>query len=334
MTKTVKKQAQLYQITNKIKNLNDFVLSILNKTLSMFKYENLLDGLDATEIEKQLQINGYTVIFKNGNSYLSNSGSLYGNEKSPYNLPTKVKISIPAINLYKDFTLDKDAVLIKNDDMQVGLIPTIEKHGTLMGENDITMLLADYNARINTLISGGTDQTINSAQNFINQIIDGNLGIVAENNFLQDLSVHNVQAQAKNSFSDLIQYQQYLKADLYNELGLSSLNNMKKERMVTSEVDANNDNIFPLVDNMLENRLRGFEMVNKLFNGNVAIDFNGTWKDKADQRNTPDEKEEMQETQETSESSENTETKETQETTENKETQETTENEQKEKSDK
>ena len=67
-------------------------------------------------------------------------------------------------------------------------------------------------------------------------------------------------------------------------LGLSSLNNMKKERMNSLEVQANDDNVYPFVDSMLSNRKQGFEMVNKLFNGNIQVDFNGAWKDKAENR--------------------------------------------------
>ena len=158
-----------------------------------------------------------------------------------------------------------------------------------MVENEITMRLSTYNARIQTLISAGTDQTINDAQKYLSQIIDGNLGIIGENAFFSDLKTHNAQSAAKQDISQLIQLQQFYKSDLYNELGLSSLNNMKKERMNIDEVNANNDNIYPYVDGMLRNRMEGLTMVNKLFNGNIEVDFSSTWKDKADNRNTPKE---------------------------------------------
>ncbi len=285
--KTNKKLAQLYQLTNKQNSLTDYVNSIFNKTLSMFEYENLPNTLLQSELEKQLQGKGYTVVFKYNNQLYSNSANLTGQNKSPYNLPTKAIISIPALDFYQTLTINKDCVLIKNDDLMVGLIPTILKHGTLSVENEITMLLADYNARIQTLISAGTDQTIQDAQTYINQIINGNLSVVGESAFYEDLKTHNPSQNAKETFQDLIAYQQFIKADLYNELGLSSLNNMKKERLITSEVDSESDQIFPLIDNMLRNRKTGINMVNKLFNGKISIDFGSTWKDKADKRNTP-----------------------------------------------
>ena len=285
--KTNKKLAQLYQITNKRQSLTDYANSIFNRTLSMFEYKNLPDTLPQAELEKQLQVHGYAVVFKYKDQLYSTSASLTGQDKSPYNQPTQAIINIPALNFNQTLTINKDCVLIKNDDLQVGLLPSILKHGTLAIENEITMLLADYNARIQTLISAGTDQTIQDAQKYISQIIDGNLSIIGENAFYQDLKTHNPSQNSKENFQDLIAYEQFIKSDLYNELGLSSLNNMKKERLITSEVDSESDQIYPFVDNMFRNRKDGINMVNKLFNGKIQVDFGSTWKDKADQRNTP-----------------------------------------------
>ena len=286
--KTNKKQAQMYQITNKQQNLYDYLRSILNRTLSMFEYDNLPNTLKGSILEDQMQENGYTVIFEYQNNLYSTVAGLSGREKSPYNEPTTAIINIPALNFNQTLVINKDCVLIKNDDLMVGLMPTILKHGTLSIENEITMLLADYNARIQTLISAGTDQTIQDAQNYINQIVDGNLSVIGESAFYQDLKTHNPSQNAKENFQDLVTYHQFIKSDLYNELGLSSLNNMKKERLITSEVDSESDQIYPLVDNMLRNRKEGFDMVNKLFNGKINVDFGSTWKDKAETRNTPD----------------------------------------------
>ena len=287
--KTNKKQAKLYQITNKENSLYDFTLSILNRTLGMFEYKNLPETLPQVEIEKRLQTKGHATIYKYQNNLYVTTGNLNGQELSPYKEPTHVNINVPAFKLSQRLEIGTQCVVIYNDDMKTGLLDTINKHGTLMVENEITMLLSTYNARIQTLISAGTDQTISDAQKYLSQIIDGNLGVIGENTFFSDLKTHNAQASAKQDISQLIQLQQFYKSDLYNELGLSSLNNMKKERMNIDEVNANNDNIYPYVDGMLRNRMEGLKMVNKLFNGNIEVDYSSTWKDKADNRNTPKE---------------------------------------------
>lgn len=285
--------SKMYPITSKTDNLNDFVQSIMNRTLGMFDYSNLPDTLPAVEIEKRLQLKGHATIFEYKGKLYVTTGAYAGMDKSPYNEPTQVIVNVPAFNLNQTLDINKNCVVIKNDSLGVGLLTTIVKHGTLMIENEITMLIKDYNSRVETVFVGGTDQTVESANTYIKNLVDGNLGVVAENSFLQDLKVQNSQGTNTTPYTDLIEYQQFLKSDLYNELGLSSLNNMKKERMNQDEVNANNDNIYPLVDNMLQNRMDGIKMVNKLFNGNIQVDFSGTWKDKAEQRNTPDQEQQQ-----------------------------------------
>lgn len=289
--KTDKKQRQLYQITDKAQSLTDFINGVLNKTLNMFSYDNLPETLPRYIIEKFLQLNGYCVVFKYGGQLYATVGGLNGQEKSPYNLPTKVQVNIPALGINQNLEINKNCVLIKNDDLMTGLLPTLRKHGTLIVENEITMLLNDYNDRIQTLISGGTDQTINSANQYLNNIVDGNLVTVGESSFLNDLTVHNAQSSAKIDFADLTTYQQFLISDLYSELGINTNNNMKKERLITSEIDNNDQQTYPLIDSMYQNRLEGFTMVNKLFNGEIAVDYNSAWKDKAENRTTPDQQE-------------------------------------------
>ena len=250
----------------------------------MFAYTGLPDTVNRTILEKYLQLYGYVVFFKYNNKLYFTKAGLTGYEKSPYNEPTEALVNVPALGINQRLTLNKNAVLVQNDDLRTGLLQYIKKSGTLLIENEITMLLNSYNDRIQSLITAGSDQSIAAANQYLNNIINGNLGTIAENSFLKDITVHNAQSTGKIDFSDLIQYQQYLKSDLYNMLGLSSLNNMKKERMNSLEVQANDDNVYPFVDSMLSNRKQGFEMVNKLFNGNIQVDFNGAWKDKAEDR--------------------------------------------------
>ncbi len=250
----------------------------------MFAYTGLPDTVDRAILEKYLQLYGYVVFFKYNNKLYFAKAGLTGNEKSPYNEPTEALVNVPALGINQRLTLNKNAVLVQNDDLRTGLLQYIKKSGTLLIENEITMLLNSYNDRIQSLITAGSDQSIAAANQYLNNIINGNLGTIAENSFLKDITVHNAQSTGKIDFSDLIQYQQYLKSDLYNMLGLSSLNNMKKERMNSLEVQANDDNVYPFVDSMLSNRKQGFKMVNKLFNGNIQVDFNGTWKDKSENR--------------------------------------------------
>ena len=278
----MKTSKTLYNLRDKEKSLYDFYQQTLNKSLETFSYSGL--PVPADEFERQLQENGYTVVFKYQDKVYCNSGTLTGQEKSPYNEPTEALITIPALNLSKTFELDSEAVLIDNDFLRVGLKPLILSKGTQIIENRLTMYLKNILNRAPFTITANSDKSILSAQTFINKLENGDLAVIAEDSFLKDVSVDSLNQTSQTDMQDLINYQTYLYGQLYNELGLPALNNEKKERLIATEVDSQQSAIRPLVDNMLECRKRGIEKMNKLFNGNTEVELDSIWQDVKNER--------------------------------------------------
>ena len=271
----MKTSKKLYDLRDKEKSLFDFYEQTLNKSLRMFTYVNL--PVPEIEFEKQLQTNGYTVVFKYQDKIYCNSGTLTGQEKSPYNQPTQAIINVPAINLSKTFSLENEAILIKNDFLQVGLKPLILSKGTQIIENRLTMYLKNVLGRAPFTITANSDKSILSAQTFINKLVSGDLAVIAEDSFLKDVNVDSLTQTGQASMQDLINYQTYLYGQLYSELGLPGLTHEKQERMLTSEIESQQATIRPLVDNMLECRKKGIEQMNKLFNGNAQVELDSVW---------------------------------------------------------
>ena len=89
-----------------------------------------------------------------------------------------------------------------------------------------------------------------------------------------------MQAPAASSgagVQQMIEYQQYIKSEMFNEVGLSSNFNMKRERLISSEVDQAEDSLFPLVYNMMENRISGIAALNETFGLDITVDFGSVW---------------------------------------------------------
>lgn len=262
-------------ITNKKEQLSKFRADMLNKSLTMFEWKNLPNTLPAVEIEKQLQTNGYTIIGKvQGNVYAFQGGF---SGQDPYNQPTKAIVNNPSLNYNGTFTINEDCVIIKNDDMQQGLIHIYNKYGTLLIENQITMLMTDYNYRIPFTISSKDDTTTQSAREYLQKIIDGSLGVIGEAKLFDALKVTPTNNKGVNSFADLYGYQQFIEAQLNNTIGLATNNNMKRERLTTNEIEVNKNASYPLIDNMLRNRKQAVEKINKMFDLDIDVEFSSIW---------------------------------------------------------
>ena len=247
-----------------------------NKTMAMFKYHNLPDTIPCYELENLLQKNGFACVAQVEGSLYAFDGGL-GGEPDVYYRPTICTVANPALKLTRDFEIDKDCVIVKNDSNMVGLSHTIAKYNTLLAENEITMLIALINSRMNIIFSGADSATKASAEQYLNMIVQGKLGVISDNAFLESLKVQIGSTTRNNVFEDLIRLNQYLKAGLNNAIGLNSNSAMKKERLITAEIDVNNTALYPMVDDMLECRRIAIEKINAMFETDITVELNSSW---------------------------------------------------------
>ena len=285
-----------YDFKKKDKNVNYIISYMLNRTLQMFEYKGLPDSLPIRAMERLIQVNGFTFITEvDGELYAFNGG--LGGEQNVYGEPTQIVISNPALRYNKTLNLEEDGVLVRNDDMGMGLIPLLSRYSTMMNENELTMYLAMVGKRVTNLISVADDNTAESAKQYLKDIEEGNLGFIMENRLYDSLKSKSFGDGGSVRLTDLIELQQYTKASLFNELGLNSNFNMKKERLISEEVEINSNSIFPLADSMMKCRQEALEKINEKYGTNITVEFSSSWKYIDDMMNI--------ETQELSENSEN-----------------------------
>ena len=267
---------KFYDYLEKKRNIGIEDAITYNKTMAMFKYHNLPDSIPCYELENLLQKNGFACVAKVESELYAFDGGL-GGEPDVYYRPTICTVANPALNLSKDFVINKDCVIVKNDSNMVGLSHTISKYNTLITENEITILIALINSRMSIIFSGADSATKTSAEQYLNMIKQGKLGVISDNAFLESLSINMGNNTRNNVFEDLIRLNMYLKASLNNSIGLNSNTALKKERLITAEIDVNNTSLYPLIDDMLECRRIGVEKINELFGTEITVELNSSW---------------------------------------------------------
>ena len=263
--------------------LASYIRYYLARLQSMFKYEGLPDSIPQKWLENYLLVNGSCVWVKNGDDLVVTRAGI-GGEPDVYYIPTKCIVANPYMNQEdgnREYTRDVDCVLMVNDTYAQGILPLLKKYCSMMVENDITMNMACIMSRATMLMSAIDDNTKDSANLFIKRLIEGNLSIIGETTQMlgnqdRDLTVNNLSG-ASGTLTDLIEYHQYLKAGLYNELGLNSNYNMKREAINSNESQLNDDMLHPLIDTMLACRREALEKVNDMFGTNITVDFDSAW---------------------------------------------------------
>lgn len=265
----------LYDFTDKERSLKDYVLYMLMRTQRIFKYTGLPDTIPQRMLEYQLQTHGFSCITRVGENLYAFYGGL-GGEPDVYYRPTICVVANPALKFNKTLKIDEDCVIVRGDSYLRGLLPMFRRYATAMVENDLSFKLATINTRIQAWVTAPDDETKAAGDKFLEDIENGELGVIASNEFLDGLKTQPVQGSMR-TFTDLIEYQQYLKASWYNEIGLNANYNMKREKLSTTESQMNNDALLPLVDDMLEQRRIGVEAINAMFGTNITVEFDSSW---------------------------------------------------------
>lgn len=264
-----------YNYLDKETNIRDYVNYCINRALAMFKYDGLPDTIPQTVLEKLNIMRGFTIWAKvNGELYVFEGG--LGGEPDVYGFPTIATVANPALKFSGNFTIGEDCVIMPNDAMYMGLLPLFNRYCSLINENDITMLLADVNKRAQFIISATDDNTADSANLFLKKLFNGEQATITDNAIMSGLQV-NPATTANIAIMDLVEYQQYLRAGLYNEIGLNSNFNMKREKLTATEVEMNSGNLYPLVDDMLNQRRIALEKINAMFGTEITVDFASAW---------------------------------------------------------
>ena len=140
--------------------------------------------------------------------------------------------------------------------------------------------MANFNNRIQKILSASDDNTKASAKQYLDKVISGELAIIGESPFLEDLKVQGSSVSNAQSFSDMIELNQYFKASLLNELGIQANTNNKKERLINAEVEQDKELLYPLVNNMYNNRVEAVKALNAKYGLNVSVEYGSVWKNR------------------------------------------------------
>lgn len=256
---------------------NDYLRYMMARLCSMFKWTGLPDTIPQRELELMLMFGGVIIAAKyDGNLYVFNGG--LGGPPDVYYRPTIATIANPALKYSASLKIGEECQIVLNDSMAAGLFPLCGRYALMMAENDTSLRIADINSRIVTLISAADDRTRAAAEKYLEKVKEGEMGILADNSFLDSLkALPYSTAGASGMITNLIELQQYLKASFFNEIGLNSNYNMKREAINSEEAQKDKEALRPLADDMLKCRQEGAERINKAYGTDITVEYDSAW---------------------------------------------------------
>lgn len=239
-------------------------------SLNMFKYKGLPDSIDVFYLEYILQTRGYVGFYEDDRLGLICTEITLGGQLNHYGLPTVYHTVSPS-PLLKKTLKNSECVVMKNSPLYVGIFPYLNFFAKKLALTSRTM---DQNLKMQwtPYIITGDKRMLNQFKTFMKKILQGVQTIFTSKGFrLEDVNV--LQTNAPFIADELHGMKQAILRECMTLLGIENANMDKKERLVSDEVNANNQQVIASRNIWLSERKKAIELLNEKYGLNASIEF-------------------------------------------------------------
>ena len=239
-------------------------------SLNMFKYKGLPESINTFYLEYILQTRGYIGFYDDERLGLICSEITLGGRLNHYQMPTDYH-TVSTSPLIKKNLTSEECVVMKNSPLYVGIFPYLNFYAKKLALTSRTM---DQNLKMQwtPYIITGDRRMLQQFKVFIQKILQGVQTIFTSKGFsMEDVNV--LQTNAPFIADELHGMKQAILREGMTLLGIENANMDKKERLVSDEVNANNQQVIASRNIWLSERKKAIEELNKKFNLNASVEF-------------------------------------------------------------
>lgn len=277
------KQKPGYKTLNQItkeKNImwyNHYFDYLTELSFQLFEWENLPASVDPRFLERQLHETGQCAFYQDKNlGFIAVQGAAAG-EIDHYGLPTTFNATNANYNHsfklynYNDMQDGDLGVLIGNNDHRSPSIPSLLLFASELTEIK-SIIAVNQNAQKTPVLIFANDNNLLSLKNVYSQYEGGSPVIFADKSLSPDaIKVFNT--DAPYVVDKLNTQKNAVWNELMTWLGIKNANQDKKERMITSEADSNDEQIDSSGNRFLKARQEAAKKINELYDLDIKVKF-------------------------------------------------------------
>ena len=257
----------------------DYLERMKKICLSMFEWVNLPPTCNARFLEMCLYYNGQAALLYSDELGYLNTMASDGGYINIYGLPTEVMCYSYRFNERRSlYTVDtgeekgKECILVMNNYERIPTSATISLFAYRLAEAQRTVDVNIKSLRTPILIT--TDQKQYFTLKKMYEEYDGNTpAIFADKNLISPDALKAIKTDAPILLDDIMQYKREIWNEFLTTMGLQNLSE-KKERLISNEVDSNNEVINMNLQSLLIPRKEACRLFNEKYGlmGDKAID--------------------------------------------------------------
>ena len=257
---------------------------LMELAISMFKWKNLPDTVDARYLELCLFAKGFSVFFKDddlaeaqGKGGFLALECMIGGTLNVYRIPNDRRAYAP--NGYNKQLTQNDSVLIYNNYIHTNSMLDVEMFAKRLYNLDRIVDVNTNAQKTPVLVMCDESQRL-TMKNLYKQY-EGNEPFIFGNKALDVKGLAVLKTDAPFVADKIYN----LKTQIWNEaltyLGIANINTQKKERMITDEVARNQGGVIASRKSRLNARKQACEQINKMFGLDIDVEYDDSIEDYA-----------------------------------------------------
>lgn len=234
--------------------------------------------IDKEYMKKTLILEGCACITDFSEKLYACCGSI-GGEPDEYYIPTNFIIANPVLGSkvvhWRDFKQKKkNGVLICNTDIDrfcvntavCGFYDLIHQTATLLADNLVSISCAQINSRVQNFVLAKSDTQAETGEVALKKLYSGKPFTVLQSDIMENIEIMPAfSGSPSHSLTELVELNNYILSDFLKKIGVCANVTMKRERLITDEVTAQNDFVALSLTELIGSWQRGFDEVNELY---------------------------------------------------------------------
>lgn len=232
----------------------------------------------------QLLLGGRICFFRRKGDILTALNANSASEPDLYYLPRKVLVVSPYLTGEYILTPGEDCEVVyctsldqyRYMDYTIGGIkPLLMYTADLLADTIVSISVALKNIRLTNVLAADDQNVVDSIRAAVQKMYNGEPYVVVQSTLVSTLQSFPVRQNVQtNELLQLIELYQYIWARFYEQIGIKTHDNMKKERMITAEVDEGADMALFNIDDLRQSISEGLDRVNAMFGTSMRLRVN------------------------------------------------------------
>lgn len=268
-----------YNICDVQQNYNFYFKWLLSKLCQCFVLKNLPETINPIYLKSHLLLDGNICVTDFNNELYACVGAP-GGEPDEYYVPTLYTIANPILGS-KQVKVGKNGVVIyntaidQNQFFEGGLFQLVKQTATLLADNIVSINCAQINTRVEAVFTADSEGQAVAGEAVLKKLYSGQPFQVLRSDIVEKMQVNPIATAAtSNKIRELVELHNYIRANFFQSIGIKSNDVMKKERLITDEIEQQNDYLAISILDIITSWQAGFDKVNEMYGTDIQVELN------------------------------------------------------------